>query len=152
MNLIITALFIVLIVLAITHAKQEYSTGLNDGFNTALDKFEEQNLFKIDKTINPVVVRTTCVVKKERIENYKKTVNPTEKEFMTFILEDSDKEMSSNLIKELVKQNLIYREVSIEADGSLRVDYGLVLTENKDNFYRQMFYSADYETSERQSN
>ena len=141
--------FVGLIIVSIIHAIHERKVGFNAGFNSALDKFNEQELFKVSSVINPVVVKATCVFQKDKLDMFKKTFESDEKKALDYLLEDSGKAMMSTILKELHEKDLIYKEISLEQNGDMRVDYALVLTENKNNFYRQMFYSDSYETRKR---
>ena len=144
--------FVGLIIVSIIHAIHERKVGFNAGFNSALDKFENDSLYKLSDVINPIVVKATCTLRKEKIDEYRKNYKPTDRELMEFLSKDSDQAMMTTILKQLQEKNLIYKEISLEQNGDMQVDYALVLTENKNNFYKQMFYSDSYETRKRQSN
>ena len=151
-SLLIVLMFVALIVIAISHAKEAFKQGYKRGQEKTLDNFETNNIFKISDNISPVVIRMGFNFTQEQTKALVQIAGKSQEKLHEAIFEEFNLRVAPVLIEDLIKANLIYREISLDNNGGFRVEYGLVVCDNKNNFYKQMYYSDNYETHKRQGN
>lgn len=135
-------LFLLLIGVAVYHARQSFYGGYEQGQEETLDKVKSQDIFSVDNRINPIMIKTNVSIPKEEWELI------TEKKYAKLsgeLLNKYSKILADTMIADLLKNNLIHIDYRTEQDGSNTLEFILIVADNKNNFYEKMSKAASTE-------
>jgi hypothetical protein len=139
--LYLTLLFLLLIGIAIYHAKQSFDAGYAQGQVETLEKVERQDIYSIDSRINPVVVSSALKISTDEAKILSVEGKNTDKQLL---VEEYCDRLANNLMSNLIKNNLVLIEVYPE-DDNVVLKCVVVLAENKNNFYEKISKSTGAE-------
>lgn len=139
--LYLTLLFLLLIGIAIYHAKQSFDAGYAQGQVETLEKVERQDIYSIDSRINPVVVSSALKISTDEAKILSVEGKNTNKQLL---VEEYCDRLANNLMSNLIKNNLVLIEVYPE-DDNVVLKCVVVLAENKNNFYEKISKSTGAE-------
>ena len=139
--LYLTLLFLLLIGIAIYHAKQSFAAGYAQGQVETLEKVERQDIYSIDNRINPVVVSSALKISTDEAKILSVEGKNTNKQLL---VEEYCDRLANNLMSNLIKNNLVLIEVYPE-DDNVVLECVVVLAENKNNFYEKISKSINTE-------
>jgi len=139
--LYLTLLFLLLIGIAIYHAKQSFDAGYAQGQLETLEKVERQDIYSIDSRINPVVVSSALKISTDEAKILSVEGKNTNKQLL---VEEYCDRLANNLMSNLIKNNLVLIEVYPE-DDNVVLKCVVVLAENKNNFYEKISKSTGAE-------
>lgn len=139
--LYLTLLFLLLIGIAIYHAKQSFDAGYAQGQVETLEKVERQDIYSIDSRINPVVVSSALKISTNEAKILSVESKNTDKQLL---VEEYCDRLANNLMSNLIKNNLVLIEVYPE-DDNVVLKCVVVLAENKNNFYEKISKSTGAE-------
>jgi hypothetical protein len=139
--LYLTLLFLLLIGIAIYHAKQSFDAGYAQGQLETLEKVERQDIYSIDSRINPVVVSSALKISTDEAKILSVEGKNTDKQLL---VEEYCDRLANNLMSNLIKNNLVLIEVYPE-DDNVVLKCVVVLAENKNNFYEKISKSTGAE-------
>jgi hypothetical protein len=134
-------LFLLLIGIAIYHAKQSFDAGYAQGQVETLEKVERQDIYSIDSRINPVVVSSALKISTDEAKILSVEGKNTDKQLL---VEEYCDRLANNLMSNLIKNNLVLIEVYPE-DDNVVLKCVVVLAENKNNFYEKISKSTGAE-------
>ena len=135
-------LFLLLIGIAVYHARQAFYGGYAQGQEETLDKVKSQDIFSVDNRINPIMIKTNVSIPKEEWELI------TEKKYAKLsgeLLNKYSKILADTMIADLLKNNLLHIDYRTEQDGSNTLEFILIVADNKNNFYEKMSKAASTE-------